>query len=176
MALLMDDRFDTTLKNDNMQEFYVTIKGPEDSPYKGGRWKIRVELPDGYPHKSPSIGFVNRIYHPNIDESSGSVCLDVLNQLWTPMYSLPNVFELLIPQLLMYPNESDPLNGDAASLLMRDKAAYEAKVKDYVKRYASEKAVEEAEHNTDDDDEMSSTGGFDSDDDDEEAAGNMDDV
>lgn len=42
---------------------------------------------------------------------------------------LLNVFEVFLPQLLLYPNASDPLNGDAASLMMKDKKLYDQKVK-----------------------------------------------
>jgi len=98
---------------------------------------VHVELPEAYPYKSPSIGFVNRIYHPNVDEMAGSVCLDVINQTWSPMFDLVNVFEVFLPQLLLYPNPADPLNGEAAALLMREPAAYARRVRDYVRRFAA---------------------------------------
>ncbi|GLA12724.1 hypothetical protein AnigIFM62618_008679 [Aspergillus niger] len=156
------------------QEFYVRFKGPEETPFAGGHWKIHVELPDQYPYKSPSIGFVNRIFHPNIDELSGSVCLDVINQTWSPMYDMINIFEVFLPQLLRYPNPSDPLNGEAAAMLMREPKSYEAKVKEYVAKYASKEAVDEAGEDTESEDELSSAGSYESGG--EEPAGTMDDV
>ncbi|KAL8150421.1 hypothetical protein V2J09_020229 [Rumex salicifolius] len=135
MKLMMSD-YKVEMADDGMQEFFVEFHGPNNSPYQGGVWKIKVELPDAYPYKSPSIGFINKIYHPNVDEMSGSVCLDVINQTWSPMFDLVNVFEVFLPQLLLYPNPSDPLNGDAAALMMRDKASYELRVKEYCEKYA----------------------------------------
>ncbi|KAK9720780.1 ubiquitin-conjugating enzyme E2 H [Basidiobolus ranarum] len=164
MKLLMSD-YEVTLVNDNMQEFYIRFHGPEDTPFSGGVWKVHVELPDQYPYKSPSIGFMNKIFHPNIDELSGSVCLDVINQTWSPMFDMINIFEVFLPQLLRYPNPTDPLNGEAAALLMREPSHYENKVKDYVNRYATKEAADALDDSSEDED-MSSIGSFS----DEEAA------
>lgn len=132
----------------------------------------------------------------NNDFRSGSVCLDVINQTWSPMFGndlslnlltkydfvpsrvayggcrkmlhafkqwqpfnntglsssflfwnffglllyvkicflpdLVNVFEVFLPQLLLYPNPSDPLNGEAAALMMRDRPTYDQRVKGIV--------------------------------------------
>lgn len=135
MKLMMTD-WKVELVEDNMNEFYVEFRGPKESPYDGGLWKIHVELPEAYPYKSPSIGFVNKIYHPNVDEMAGSVCLDVINQTWSPMFDLINVFEVFLPQLLLYPNPTDPLNGEAAAMLMREPESYNKKVREYVQRFA----------------------------------------
>ncbi|KAG5663387.1 hypothetical protein KAF25_001323 [Fusarium avenaceum] len=158
------------------QEFFVRFKGPAETPFEGGTWKVHVELPDTYPYKSPSIGFVNRIFHPNIDELSGSVCLDVINQTWSPMFDMINIFEVFLPQLLRYPNPTDPLNGEAAALLIREPKSYDVKVKvlEYVQKYASKEAADEAGAESEDDEELSSVASFD--DDDDEPAGQMDDV
>lgn len=138
---LMMKGYAVELKNNNTQDFYVKFVAPTDTPYDGGVFKIHVELPDAYPFMSPSIGFMNKIFHPNIDERSGSVCLDVINQTWTPLYSLVNIFHMFLPQLLTYPNPTDPLNSEAASLLLRDKEKYETKCKEYVNLYAREEHI-----------------------------------
>ncbi|XP_030538193.1 ubiquitin-conjugating enzyme E2 4 isoform X1 [Rhodamnia argentea] len=170
MKLMMSD-YKVEMINDGMQEFYVEFHGPKDSPYQGGLWRIRVELPDAYPYKSPSIGFVNKIYHPNVDEMSGSVCLDVINQTWSPMFDLVNVFEVFLPQLLLYPNPSDPLNGEAAALMMRDKGAYEQRVKEYCEKYAKPEDVGAAGEDKLSDEELSEDDSVSSDD---EVAGKAD--
>ncbi|XP_022928134.1 ubiquitin-conjugating enzyme E2 5-like [Cucurbita moschata] len=151
MKLMMSD-YNVEMINDGLNEFNVEFHGPKESLYETGVWKIRVELPDAYPYKSPSIGFVNKIFHPNVDELSGSVCLDVINQSWSPMFDLLNVFEVFLPQLLLYPNPSDPLNGDAASLMMKDRKQYDEKVKEYCEKYAKENT---AEDDSEEEDEMS---------------------
>jgi len=165
MKMLMSD-YEVNLVNDNMQEFYVLFYGPTETPFAGGVWRIHVELPDQYPFKSPSIGFMNKIFHPNIDELSGSVCLDVINQTWSPMFDMINIFEVFLPQLLRYPNPNDPLNGEAAALLMRHPQEYEQKVKDYVQRYATKEMADAAagqskdEDDKDEDEELSDVGSF----------------
>lgn len=59
------------------------------------------------------------------------------------MYDLINIFDVFLPQLMLYPNPADPLNGEAANLLIKDPDKYKEKVKEYVKKYASDDVLKE---------------------------------
>ena len=45
------------------------------------------------------------------------------------MFDLLNVFEVFLPQLLLSPNPTDPLNGEAAALMMREPEQYAARIR-----------------------------------------------
>jgi ubiquitin-protein ligase len=93
-------------------------------------------LTEQFPFKSPSVGFRTKIFHPNVDESSGSICLDSLNKAWSPAFSLENVITSQIAYLLQYPNPSDPFNREAAMMMHTDKERFKAHVKQHCEKHA----------------------------------------
>ena len=52
------------------------------------------------------------------------------------MYDLINIFEIFLPQLLLYPNPTDPLNPEAAQMQLKYEEKYKEKIKEYVAKYA----------------------------------------
>merc|ERR1711879_654752 len=85
-------------------------------------------FPDDYPMKPPKVkcDIENKIYHPNID-LQGNVCLNLLKADWRPILEIQHVIQGLI-FLFLEPNETDPLNLEAAEVLRNNKNQFRLNV------------------------------------------------
>ena len=122
--------------NDDMFEWQATIMGPENSPYKGGLFYLRISFPSDYPFKPPKCQFLTKIYHPNIN-SHGSICLDILKENWSPALTVSKLL-LSICSLMDDPNPDDPLMIDSADLYKNNRPEYNLIAQEWTQIYASQ--------------------------------------
>ena len=99
-------------EGDDFYDWQASIMGPKDSPYEGGVFWLKIQFPKDYPFKPPKIQFLTKLYHPNIS-SSGSICIDILKDQWSPALTISKVL-LCICSLLDDPNPDDPLVPEIA--------------------------------------------------------------
>lgn len=112
----------------------ATIIGPSDTAYAGGVFKLDINIGPEYPFKPPTVKFTTKMFHPNISEGTGDVCVDILKSNWSPALTLEKTL-LSIVALLQNPNPDDPLNASAATLYKQSKPEYAKKVKSYIEQY-----------------------------------------
>lgn len=124
------------LDENNIFHWQGTIIGPEGSPYEGGIFYLRIDFSNDYPFKPPKIIFVTKIYHCNIN-SSGSICLDILKDQWSPALTISKVL-LSICSLMNEPNPDDPLVQDIASLYKSNKMEHDMRAKMFTLEYANQ--------------------------------------
>lgn len=107
----------------SLQNISIVILGPEATPYSGGAWQMVIKVPSDYPQSAPKAYFKTRIFHPNVQPSTGEVCVDTLKRDWTPTTSLCDIL-VTIRCLLVHPNPESALNEEAGKLLLEDYAAF----------------------------------------------------
>jgi ubiquitin-conjugating enzyme E2 H len=118
--------------------YYVCIKGPKETPYEDGFYWLRMYITKDYPFKSPSVIFLTPIFHPNVEYDSGTICLDAINEQWTPVFHFERIFQIMIPHLMTYPNASDPFHVYAAELLLQNSDKYNEIAKKINEKYATD--------------------------------------
>lgn len=117
----------------NMTQFSLLLRGPPDTPYSGGLFRIKFEIPCEYPFKPPKIKFQTNIHHPNI--RGDNICLDILTKSWSPALNIYKVI-LSLSALLSDPNGNDPLNADAGLEFRTDIQTFKTKAIEMTKKYA----------------------------------------
>jgi ubiquitin-conjugating enzyme E2 D/E len=113
----------------------ATIFGPDNSPYQGGVFKLKINFPSEYPFKPPKVAFETKMYHPNIN-SQGSICLDILGHQWSPVLTISKVL-LSICSLITDPNPDDPLAGDVARVYKSNRPEFDKTAREWTIKYAS---------------------------------------
>jgi len=109
----------------NLMKFNVKIT-PTEGLYKAATFRFEVDVPTSYPHEAPKAECKTLIYHPNIDWE-GHVCLNILRADWKPVLTLSSVLFGLMT-LFLEPNPDDPLNKEAAKLMIDKPAEFERNV------------------------------------------------
>jgi ubiquitin-conjugating enzyme E2 A len=115
------------LSDDNIFVWAATIFGPDETPWEGGVFSLRMTFPETYPDKPPKVRFTTDIFHPNV-YPDGSLCLDVIQDKWSPIYSASTILTS-IQSLLTDPNPASPANPEAAQLYQKDRKAYNRRVR-----------------------------------------------
>jgi hypothetical protein len=78
----------------NLRTLLAAVQGPSGTPYEGGVFFIRIEIPKGAPLVPPICRFLTPVLHPNV-ASNGTIVLDILTtwdeehvRRWNPVWSL----------------------------------------------------------------------------------------
>ncbi|KAG9187015.1 ubiquitin-conjugating enzyme E2 S [Alternaria panax] len=101
----------------------VLLAGPVGTPYASGVWRLHLAMPPTYPAAPPTARFLTRLWHPNIDEATGAVCVETLKRDWSPQLKLRDVL-VTISCLLIQPNPASALNEAAGKLAVEDWDGY----------------------------------------------------
>ncbi|SPP78894.1 ubiquitin-conjugating enzyme E2 E1 [Drosophila guanche] len=122
---------------DRLLHWTATVIGPAGSVYEGGHFELDIRFPLNYPFRPPRIRFSTLIYHCNVD-CVGAICLDVLNERWSPVINVSKVL-LSIWLLLGECNPEDPLVMCIAEQYKTNRQEHDKVARFWTKRFAMPK-------------------------------------
>ena len=118
----------------NIFHWNVSLIGPMDTPYAGGTFILTVDFPDSYPNTRPEVRFTNKIYHLNVSNSNGHICISTLNE-WKPKTPMVDVISAIFA-LFYDQNPNSPYSGEMAREYTTNRAQFDRKAREWTRQYA----------------------------------------
>mmetsp|Transcript_21027 Transcript_21027/g.30018 ORF Transcript_21027/g.30018 Transcript_21027/m.30018 type:complete len:274 (-) Transcript_21027:278-1099(-) len=100
-----------------LNEIIAEIEGPVGTPYESKFFQLKLCLPSDFPASPPRGFFLTKIYHPNVEMSNGSICVNTLKRDWSDSTTLSHVLSV-IRCLLIIPFPESSLNDEAGKFFM----------------------------------------------------------
>jgi len=112
----------------SLGEINAEIEGPIGTPYASHFFQLKLVLPGDFPNSPPRGFFLTKIYHPNVDMSTGAICVNTLKKDWSPSVRLSHVLRV-IRCLMIVPFPESSLNDEAGKLFMESYEEYARRAK-----------------------------------------------
>lgn len=121
------------LNKDDMFIWEGSIKGPKDTMWEGGIFKLYLQFGEEYNAEPPKIFFHTIPFHPNVDPITGQICADFLDDAhcWKEFYSISYML-LSVQMLLSNPVIDNAINPNAAQIFASSPSGFRQTVLDCV--------------------------------------------
>lgn len=131
----------------NILNWRITMYGLPGTLYEGGYFLIKADFDEKYPDVKPEIRFKTKIYHTNVNQSNGHICISTLNN-WDKTKEKPSMKTVLedISCLIWNQNAKEGYLSFKNEYLT-NYSEFEKKVKEWVKIYANVNDYDNPEKN-----------------------------
>lgn len=115
----------------------ITMYGPDETIYEGGHFLIKVDFDENYPDKKPEVRFKTKIYHTNVNQENGHVCISTLNN-WDKNPEKPSMKNVLEDIAYLLEEQNASLGYfDFSSQYIKNYPDFEKTAREWVKEYAN---------------------------------------
>lgn len=119
--------------NANIRHMYFLIEGPPDSPYFGGEYVLRAELPSNYPMAAPVLRMLTPSGRFEVNMPICTTFTHYHPESWSPTYNFTNILISFVSFML------DDTPGSVGSIIttaaVREAFAKESKSYNAIKGY-----------------------------------------
>ncbi|KAG6974922.1 hypothetical protein JG688_00002835 [Phytophthora aleatoria] len=125
---------------EQLSEIHAEIRGPEDTPYHGGYFTVKLTLTESFPQQPPRGVFLTKIFHPNVSQPAGDICVNTLKKDWKATLGLAHVLQV-IRCLLIVPFPESSLNDEAGKLFLDSYDEYARRAKLWTNIHAPKRSA-----------------------------------